>query len=85
MTPWTVAHKAPLSFGFSRQEYWSGLPFPPPGCLPDPGIGPASCMAPALAEGFFSASATWEAPNGLGILKHNGVVVQEMLFTDNAK
>ena len=38
MTPWTVAHQAPLSMGFSRQEYWSGLPFPPPEDLPDPGI-----------------------------------------------
>ena len=45
MTPGTVAHQAPLSMGFSRQEYWSGLPFRPPGDLPDPGIQPAS---PAL-------------------------------------
>ena len=37
-TLWTVAHQAPLSIGFSRQEYWSGLPYPPPGDLPDPGI-----------------------------------------------
>jgi len=37
-TPWTVAHQDPLSMGFSRQEYWSGLPFPSPGDLPDPGI-----------------------------------------------
>ena len=44
-TPWTVAHQAPLSMGFSRQEYWSGLPFPSPGGLPDPGIEPGS---PAL-------------------------------------
>ena len=43
--PWTVAHKAPLSMGFSRQEYWSGLPCPPPGGLPNPGIEPKS---PAL-------------------------------------
>ena len=43
--PWTVAHQAPLSMGFSRQEYWSGLPFPSPGDLPDPGIEPKS---PAL-------------------------------------
>ena len=50
-TLWTVAHQAPLSMGFSRQEYWSGLPFPPPGDLPDPGIEPAS---PALAGGFFT-------------------------------
>ena len=39
-TPWTVAYQAPLSMGFSRQEYWSGLPFPSPGDLPDPGIEP---------------------------------------------
>ena len=42
---WTVAHQGPLSMGFPRQEYWSGLPFPPPGDLPDPGIKPSS---PAL-------------------------------------
>ena len=41
-TPWTVAYQAPLSMGFSRQEYWSGLPFPSPGDLPDPGIEPTS-------------------------------------------
>ena len=52
VTPWTVAHQAPLSMGFSRQEYWSGLPFPPPGDLPDPGIKPASLTSPALAGGF---------------------------------
>ena len=45
MTPWTVAHQAPPSMGFSRQEYWSGLPFPSPGDLSDPGIKPRS---PAL-------------------------------------
>ena len=44
-TPWTVAHQAPLPMGFPRQEYWSGLPFPSPGDLPDPGIKPVS---PAL-------------------------------------
>ena len=41
-TTWTVAHQAPLSIGFSRQEYWSGLPFPSPGDLPNPGINPTS-------------------------------------------
>ena len=41
-TPWTVAYQAPLSMGFSRQQYWSGLPFPSPGDLPDPGIKPRS-------------------------------------------
>ena len=40
-TPWTVARQAPLSMGFPRQEYWSGLPFPSPGDLPDPGFEPA--------------------------------------------
>ena len=47
-TPWTVAHQTPLSMGFPRQEHWSGLPFPPPGDLPDPGIEPASPTSPAL-------------------------------------
>ena len=42
VTPWSVAHQAPLSMGFSRQEYWSGLPFPSPGDLPDPGTEPGS-------------------------------------------
>ena len=50
-TPWTVAHQAPLSVGFSRQEYWSGWPFPPPEDLPYPGIKPGS---PALAGKFFT-------------------------------
>ena len=62
-TPWTIAHQAPLSMEFSRQEYWSGLPFPSPGILPDLGIEPASLMSPVLAGGFFTTSATWEAPN----------------------
>ena len=46
-TPWTVARQAPLSMGFSRQEYWSRLPFLPPGDLPDPGIEPAFPVSPA--------------------------------------
>ena len=51
VTLWTVAHQAPLSVGFSRQEYWSGLPFPPAGDIPDPGTKPTS---PALVGGFFT-------------------------------
>ena len=47
-TLWTVARQAPLSMGFSKQEYWSGLPCPPPGDLPDPGIEPVSPATPAL-------------------------------------
>ena len=54
VTPWTIAHKAPLSLGLSRQEYWSGLPCPPPGNLPHPGIKPASPLSPALAGRFFT-------------------------------
>ena len=50
-TPWTVAHQAPLSMGFSRQEYWRGMPFPPSAELPDPGIEPES---PELTGGFFT-------------------------------
>ena len=56
-----LAHQAPLSIGFSRKEYRSGLPCPPPGDLPDTGIEPASLMSPTLAGGFFTSSATWEA------------------------
>ena len=58
---WTVAHQAPLSMGFSRQEYWSGLPFPSPGDLPKPGIKLVSPVSPALAGGFFTTSSTWKA------------------------
>ena len=62
VAPWTVAHQTPLSTGFSRQDYWSGLPCPFPGDLPDPGIEPTSLMSPALAGRFFTTCATWEAP-----------------------
>ena len=57
VTPWTVAYWAPLSMGFSRQEYWSGLPFPSPGKLPNPETEPVSL---ALVGRFFSTSASWE-------------------------
>ena len=60
-TAWTVAHQAPLSMKFSRQEYWSRLPFPTPGDLPNPGTQPASLPSPALTGGLFTTSATWEA------------------------
>ena len=65
VTPWTVAFQT-LSMGFSRQEYWSGLPFPSPGDLPDLGIEPMSLMSPALAGEFFTTSTTWEALQGSG-------------------
>ena len=58
---WTVAHQAPLSLGFSRQECWSGLPHPSPGDPAGPGIEPTSLMSPALAGAFFTTGATLEA------------------------
>ena len=57
VTPWIVAHQTPLSMGFSRQEYWSGLPCPPPEVLPIQG----SLTSPALVGGFFTTSAAWKA------------------------
>ena len=64
MTPWTVAPQAPLSRGSLQAKYWSGLPCPPPGDLPDPGIELASIMSLALEVRFFTTSATWEAHGG---------------------
>ena len=61
VTSWTVTHQTPLSMGFSRQDYWSGLPCPLPGDLPDPGIVPMSLVSPALVARFFTISAPWEA------------------------
>ena len=69
MTQRTVAHRAPLSLGFSRQEYCSGLPFPSPGDLLDPGIEPTSPVFPALAGGF----STTEPPGKLGSLIPRGI------------
>ena len=75
VTPWTVAYQAPVSMGFSRQEYWSGLPLPPPGDLPDPGIELAFLMSPALAGGFVTTSATWEAPTKIILGQINSIHV----------
>ena len=60
-TPWTVALQAPVSTRFPSQAYWSRLPFPAPGDLPDPGTVPASLVSPASAGGFFTTSTSWEA------------------------
>ena len=60
-TPWTVAHQIPLSMRFFSQEHWNWLPFPSPGVLSNSGIKPVSLMSPALAGGFFTTSASWEA------------------------
>ena len=73
-TPWTVAHQAPLSMGVFRQEYWNGLPCPPPEDLPDPMIESASLTSPAKAGRFLTLLATWESQQGyLGFtLKYSG-------------
>ena len=55
----TVPRQDPLSMEFSKQEYWSGFPCPPPEDLPNPGIKPESLMSPELASGFFTTGATW--------------------------
>ena len=80
VTPWTVAHQAPLPMELSRQEYWSGLPFSIPGDLPDPGIEPEPSAAPTLAGRFFTTGATQEALHQvsrckLGLSQANGPVV----------
>ena len=62
VTPWTVAHQAPLSMGFSRQEYWSGLPCPPPGDLPAPGIEPVPPASPAVQANSLLLS-PWGRPS----------------------
>ena len=59
VTLWTLAHQVPLSMGFSRQEYWSGMPCPPPGDLPNSGIETTCLMSPALAGGFFTTRLPW--------------------------
>ena len=69
-TLWIIAHQAPLSMGFSRQETSSGLPCPLPGDLPNPGIEPLSQASPALAGGLFTTSITWEAYTILWAMYH---------------
>ena len=71
-TPWAVVCQVPLSMGFSWQEYWSRLSCPPPGDLPDPGIEPTSLISRALAGGFFTTNAIWEATFSLAKAKSHG-------------
>ena len=75
-TLWTVAHQASLTMGFSRQEYWSGLPCPPPGDLPNPGIEPMSLKSPTLAEGFFTTSAPGEALHTCGLSLSDLIIIR---------
>ena len=76
---WPVTRQAPLSLGFSRQAYWSGLPCPPPGNLPDLGIKPTSLTSPALEGEFFTTGATWEAAGR----DHRGLLYQYYFLLEN--
>ena len=83
VTLWTVARQAPLSMGFSRQEYGKGLPCPPPEDLPDPGIEPESPKSPALAGRFLTTSTTWEAhvcPNPQNVRHQEWTLISVMNF-----
>ena len=76
MAPWTVARQAPLSMKFSRREYWSVLPLPTPGALPDPGIEPGSLASPALTGGFF----TTELPGNPHNSEYKDGYIEEHFF-----
>ena len=75
MTPWTVTRQAPLSMGFSSQEHWSKSSVPSPGNLPNIGIQPVSLASPALAGGFFTTSASWEALILRAYTSHLGSII----------
>ena len=75
---WTVAHQVSMSMGFSRQEYLSVLPCPPPGDLPHPGMEPMSLMSPALAGRFFTIRPTWEAQGNVQYLHYYESIVSLM-------
>ena len=79
VTLWTVAHQAPLSMGFSRQEYWSGLPFPPPGDLPDPGIEPMIPAAPALQVDSLLLSHQGSSKNTVCVCVHSHLIRSDSL------
>ena len=84
--PADCSSQAPLSMGFSRQEYWSELPCPPPGDLPNPGIKPVSLVSPELAGRFFATGTTWEAQSysksslESSIMPHHGITQPEYIL-----
>ena len=78
---WTVAHQAPLSKGFPRQEYWSGLPFPSPGDLPDLGI---KLMSPELASGFFTTQPPEKPSHANYPLYNNNTWLSQIGDTENS-
>ena len=82
MTPWTVAHQAPLSMGFLRQAYWNGLPFPSPGDLSDPGIKPTS---PALQADSLPSEPSGKPWWGIGGIEESINVNNLILLMDSMK
>ena len=78
-TLWTAALQAPLFMGFSRQECWIGLPCPPPGDLPNPGIKPESLKSPAFVGRFFTMSAIWEVQ--YEVISHDGEKKNQLGFS----
>ena len=80
VTLWTVVHQAPLSMGFSSQEYWSGLPCPPSGDLPDLGTETASLISPDQAVGFFTTSTIREALTLCKTLQIHLIISSELNF-----
>ena len=83
MVPWTIGHQPPLSMEFLRQEYWSGLPFATPGNLPHPGVKPTYLVVPALADGFFTTTISWEAHYIDVVLHYVSVNICVCLKTDS--
>ena len=79
VTPWTVVHQAPLPTKFSRQEYWCGLPFPPPRDLPHPETEPTTPESSALASRFFTTSTTWKLKG-----KNGGQYICKLSWKDTA-
>ena len=79
-TLWTVANQAPLFMGFFSQEYWSGLPFPPPGDLPDPGIESPFLMSPALAGRFFIGRQVFYSQGELDGLSRDAILCPVILM-----
>ena len=81
----TITHQALLPMGFSRKVYWSGLPFPPPGTLPDPGIQPVSFTSPALGGGFFTTIASCHGFLSQFSAKNNKLILNFMLLFKGPK
>ena len=83
VTPWTGARQAPLSMAFFKQEYWSGLPFPPPWGTPNPAIKLMYLVTPKIASGFFFPLSHWRSPKETGLFRENELFF--FFFFNNTK